>query len=47
MAIKAVLDTNIWISAIIKGKMADLLGIAVSYEVTLTKFMEKLKQNLN
>jgi putative PIN family toxin of toxin-antitoxin system len=33
MAIKAVLDTNIWISAIIKGKMADLLGIAVSYDV--------------
>ena len=33
MAIKAVLDTNVWVSAIIQGKMSDLLALTVVYGV--------------
>ena len=33
MAIKAILDTNIWVSSIIKGKMGDLLAMPVVYGV--------------
>lgn len=40
MAIKAVLDANIWVSAIIRGKMSDLLALSVDYGVEFLRCQE-------
>jgi len=50
MAIKAVLDTNIWVSAIIQGKMGDLLALPVVYGVEFLRckdLTDEIKEVIN